>query len=142
MTVVLAQPDVLAFVMGWLATLLPSSSISDMAVDAGILDPSADPTQHPRLLIEEAGALHHSLAPAYLPFRVTFTVYARTENQAATYLRKTIDLINRVGPVRLGGVWLGKAVEEVGPQPRRDPDTAWPARFSIVSLYMPDVTFV
>lgn len=140
MPVTFAQPDVPAFMLAWLATLMPSSPIAGVAVDVGRLDPQADPSTAPRILIEEAGALHHPMAPAYLPFRLSVTVYGRTENQAATILRQFVDLVSRAGPVVLGGVGLWKALDETGPQPRRDPDTTWPARFSVLALYMADVT--
>lgn len=94
----------------------------------------------PVLLLEDAGWIRHDILPTFLPARVSLTAFGRTEAEASLLLRAATDILHRAGPRVIDGVGMWKALDETGPQPRDEPEARWPARFTVMALYMPDVT--
>lgn len=128
--------DPVAFLMALLAADANGTEIEDVPIRAGRLENADAP---PVLLLEASGWLRHDQLPTLLPARVSVTAYGRTEAEADTLLRAATDIFHRQGPRVIDGVGMWRAFDETGPQPRDEPDTRWPARFSVAALYMPDV---
>ena len=112
------------------------TEIEGLEIRIGRLENQDEP---PVLLLEDAGWLRSDALPAFLPARVSITAYGRSESEASLLLRAATDILHRAGPRIIAGIGLWKAYDETGPQPRDDPDTRWPARFTVAALYMPDV---
>jgi hypothetical protein len=93
----------------------------------------------PVILLEDAGWIRSDSLPAFLPARVSVTAYGRSESEASLLLRAAMDILHRAGPRVIDGIGLWRAYDETGPQSRDDPDTRWPARFTVAALFMPDV---
>ena len=128
------QPDVLTFVRDWLRGESVGTDLAGVAMltydDEGRHAP-------PFVLLEEAGFLRHPEVPAYLPFRLSVTVYARTNREANSLYRTLTDLLHGATNILADdgvGMWL--AQDETGPQP--GPEGRWPARMGVFALYMPD----
>jgi hypothetical protein len=128
------QPDVLTFVRDWLRAQSAGTDLASVAIltyeDEGRHTP-------PFALLEEAGFLRHPEVPAYLPFRLSVTIYARTNREASSLYRTLTDLLHgAVNVLADDGVGFWSAQDETGPQP--GPEGGWPTRTGVVALYMPD----
>lgn len=131
------DPEPVLFVQALLISLQSGTAIEDVAIRVGRLESEDVP---PVMLLESAGELRHTSVSAFLPARVSFTTYGRTEDEALLLYRATANLLHRRGPTLLDdGVGMWRAFDETGPQPREDPDTTWSARFGVMAIYMPDV---
>lgn len=93
----------------------------------------------PVILLEDAGWLRDATLPVFLPARISVSAYGNTEWEAMLLLRTATDILHRLTNRVIDGVGCWKVFDETGPQPRDDPNTRWPARFTVVALYMPDV---
>lgn len=128
------QPDVLTFLRDWLRT---ESAGTDLERAAILIYDDEGRHQPPYVFLEEAGFLRHPEVAAYLPFRVSVTVYGRTNREANALYRTLTDLLHgTVNVLADDGVGFWLAQDETGPQP--GPEGRWPARTGVVSLSMPD----
>lgn len=128
------QPDVLTFIRTWLRSQSAGTDMESVAIltydDEGRHTP-------PFVFMEEAGFLRHPEVPAYLPFRLSVTVYARNNREANSLYRTLTDLLHGATNVLADdGVGMWSAQDETGPQP--GPEGRWPARTGVFALYMPD----
>lgn len=128
--------DPTLFVKTLLDTDAEDTDIEGVAIRIGRLENADVP---PVILLEDAGWLRDAGLGVFLPARISITAYGRTEAEASSLLRAATDLLHRSGPRVIDGIGMWRAFDETGPQPRDDPDTHWPARFSVTALYMPDV---
>lgn len=129
------QPDVVTFIKDWMDTQKAGTTLADYLIRAYESQGHDEP---PYIVLEDAGALRDRGVPAYLPYRLSLTAFGRTETEAAALYRSATNLLHDAKNVLVNGVGFWGAFDETGPQPRRDPDSRWPARFGIVDLYMPD----
>lgn len=128
------QPDVLSFVRDWLRTASDATDLERVAI---LVYEDEGRHQPPFVLLEEAGFIRHPEVSAYLPFRMSVTVYARTGREANSLYRTLTDLLHgTVNVLADDGVGFWSAQDETGPQP--GPEGRWPARTGVVALYMPD----
>lgn len=130
----MVQPDVVTFVKTWLRAQSVGTDLEKVAIltydDDGMHQP-------PFVILEEAGWLHSAWVPAYLPFRMSATIYARTNREAGSLYRTLSDLLHGATNILADdGVGMWSAQDETGPQP--GPEGRWPARSSVFALYMPD----
>lgn len=130
----MTQPDVIEFVKAWLREQSVGTTLERTAILTYEDDGHHSP---PYVLLEEAGYVHDAYAPAYLPFRLSVTIYGRTSREAGSLYRTFSDLLHDAHHVLADdGVGMWQATDETGPQP--GPEGRWPARTSVFALYMPD----
>ncbi len=129
------QPDVIEFMRVWLDDQKAGTTLDHTLIRAY---EAAGHDEPPFLLLEDAGAVRDRGVPAYLPFRMSLTAFGRTEAEAAALYRSATNLLHDAKNVLVAGFGFWGAFDETGPQPRRDSESRWPARFGIVDLYMPD----
>lgn len=128
------QPDVLGFLRDWLRSESAGTALERVDVVAYDDDGRHAP---PFVLLEEAGAVRLDGAAFYQPYRVAWTVWARTNREAAALSRALTDIVHGADRAwGADGVGFAHAAEEVGPQP--GPEGRWPARTGVVALYAPD----
>jgi hypothetical protein len=130
------DPEPVLFVQALLYQLRPNTAIGDVEIRVGRLEREDVP---PVILLENAGELSDRSLPAFLPARVSFTTYGRSEDEAILIYRVVHNLLHRRGPTRIENVAMWRAFDETGPQVREDPNTNWTARFGVMGIYMPDV---
>ena len=130
----MVQPDVIEFVKTWLREQSVGTALERMAILTYEDDGHHNP---PYVLLEEAGWIHSAYVPAYLPFRLSVTIYGRTNREAGSLYRTLSDLLHDATNVLADdGVGMWSAQDETGPQP--GPEGRWPTRTSVFALYMPD----
>jgi hypothetical protein len=128
------QPDVVEFIKTWLREQSTGTALERTAILTYDDDGRHQP---PFVFLEEAGHLRDPGVPAYLPYRLSVTVYARTNREANSLYRTLTDLLHGATNVLADdGVGFWQATDETGPQP--GPEGRWPARFGVFALYMPD----
>jgi hypothetical protein len=129
------QPDVVEFIRDWLDSQKEGTTLAGTLIRSYDMSGSDEP---PFLLLEDDGHIRDRGVPAYLPFRLSLTAFGRTEKEAAALYRSATNLLHDAKNVLVDGIGFWGAFDETGPQPRREPETRWPARFGIVDIYMPD----
>lgn len=129
------DPEPILFMQALFYQLRTGTAAADIEARVGRLEDSDVP---PVILLENAGELSLDTLPVFLPARVSFTTFGRTEDEAILIYRVVHNMFHRRGPSRIEDVAMWKALDETGPQPREDPNTNWNARFGVMALYMPD----
>jgi hypothetical protein len=130
----MGQPDVVTFVKTWLREEAVGTDLENVAM---LVYDDDGRHQPPFLIFEEAGFLRSAYVPAYLPFRLSATVYARTNREASALYRTLSDLLHGATNILADdGMGMWQATDETGPQP--GPEGRWPARTGVFALYMPD----